>query len=135
MASLWKSKTGSTITADKYYGITLNGQNADITIEDSKVDAWGCLTFFNSASGNKVDIAGSSQLVAKNPHGAGENNYAAIVFRGTGNSVTLNENSSIACTGGNTSSNQMYVASFYSTEENTLTLNGSVSVSGNLNGQ
>ena len=62
-------KNGSTIAADKYYGygITLNDKNADVTITDSTVNAWGCLVFFNSASGNEVNITGSSRLVAKTP--------------------------------------------------------------------
>ena len=151
----------STLTANKYYAIKTfpNVSNADIDITDSilegtytlmlygddttvdvdnsTVKGW-CAFYLKDGSNNvAINIKTRSKIECTNTKTDPTNNFAAILFEGTGGTVTLDETSSITCTGGGTANNQQYVASFYNEADsasNQLTLNGSVSVSNNANG-
>lgn len=113
--------------------------DADITVDGATITSpYTCV--FGSTSDNTILGKNSnvtitnSTIKATNPLSSGAaNNISTILFNGgDNNTVTIDEATNIALTGGNTSANNEYLAAYYKGKKNKIEVNGTVTTAKNV---
>ncbi len=124
--------TGGTLSHKTYYGVGFNSKSSTVDFNGTTINAWGALYFNAGSSNNTVNLNSGTVINSSNPHpsAGGYNNFGAIVYSGSGDTVNIKDGAEVKTTG--TADGDKQFAAFFrnANTDNQLNVNGTLTLSG-----